>query len=1065
MRKILVFVVTLLTLCIGDNYAQLTVTIGKAENVNPNTNVTIDVTTTGFTNLIGVQLSINFDSLVLEYVNSTNFAAGIGLTAQAISGPNGVGVKNGQMTFSWFDNDGTGKSLPAGARLFSIVFKAKGADCSSTDIFTSNVPRAVEITDSDVKSVALNNVKGSVKMRCGGGNPDPCPDPACSNANNLAIIGGKVNGATGSNVCVPFTVKNFNAIQSGQGTFSWNPSELQYINRVLPFPGSLDTTGFTFNATNTANGVLGFLWSNPNPGAPVTLPNNTKLIDLCFKVLAGTPDTVCVLYGSNTTVPVDWSNDNGEVPTCIQYGKVQIGSTPQDVVNLILGNATGTSGQTVCVDVTVNNFEDILGLEANFSWDKNQLQFVRTDMYMLDGLNANFHFKDSIGLLKLSWSNNNPVDRADGSKIFQICFQILGPCPSSAPIRILKNEVTALVNNEAVEVPSSTTNGMISCTGSVDMPVITCTPGGVTNVTCNGLTNGSAPLSISGTLLNQCEIQWSSNGNIVKPYAPISSGTNLTNVGAGIYMYSVRWTVDNSITLCSGNVTINQPQPINIPTSNVITQPSCNNKGSIDLRLVSGGTPLSSNPPYNFSWNPNLGNTNNPTNLDPGTYSVTVTDANQCSDSETFTLTENNVPLSPSVSVTNVKCNGESNGAIMVNVTGGCAPYTFSPANLTNLAAGSYIITVTDSKNNTATVNATITQPDPLLIATPVVTDATLPNNNNGAIAITISGGTPLYTVSWSGGLAGGTTNSTFNTSNVVPGSYSATVTDVKGCMATVTNVQVKGESTTDTAPKIGSITASTSFGGFGVKCFGESNGSITLNFTGSLPIKAQLKKNNQNEGSEQNINSGNSYTFSNLGAGNYTVVLTNSAGTETSSVVPVTQPSKLAPSATTDCTEISGSTGSATINGNNTGVAPYTYLWSVNNATTQSISSLARGVYNVTVTDDNGCTAILSNIEVKNCGQIGGCYEATKIITPNGDNFNDLFVINCADQSNNDLVIFDRFGNTVYSQIDYDNTWSGVDRGGKDLDEGVYYWVFTSKSSLGKREVYKGSVTILRNR
>jgi len=104
-----------------------------------------------------------------------------------------------------------------------------------------------------------------------------------------------------------------------------------------------------------------------------------------------------------------------------------------------------------------------------------------------------------------------------------------------------------------------------------------------------------------------------------------------------------------------------------------------------------------------------------------------------------------------------------------------------------------------------------------------------------------------------------------------------------------------------------------------------------------------------------------------------------------------------------------------------------------------------------------------LTNIEVKECAATGDCFTASLVMTPNGDNFNDLFVINCAEENPSDLTVFDRWGRTVYSQINYDNTWQGIDKEGDSLPEGSYMWVLNVNFGQGRREVYKGTVTLLR--
>jgi gliding motility-associated-like protein len=148
----------------------------------------------------------------------------------------------------------------------------------------------------------------------------------------------------------------------------------------------------------------------------------------------------------------------------------------------------------------------------------------------------------------------------------------------------------------------------------------------------------------------------------------------------------------------------------------------------------------------------------------------------------------------------------------------------------------------------------------------------------------------------------------------------------------------------------------------------------------------------------------------------------------------------------------------------NNTGAGNYSFSWSGLADLDNLVESLAKGAYNVTVTDANGCTVSVTNIEVKECAAGGDCYTASSVMTPNGDNFNDLFIINCVDDAPADLTVFDRWGRTVYTQINYDNTWQGINTDGTELKEGAYMWVLNVNFGQGRREIYKGTVTLLRS-
>ncbi len=1065
MRKILLTLLTVFAFAIGGANGQLTVSMSSSE-VEQNAEATVNVTVNGFTNLLGVQFSMNFDSTVLQFVNATNFTTALpGLSSAAVSGPNGVGVKNGQITFSWFDPQGNGKSLPAGTNLFSIVFKAIGPKGSKSDVVTSNVPRVIEVVNASFDPITLVNNKGTVTIK-GTSNVDPCPNPACSDPNGL-LISGKIDSTQkGNNICVSITVKNFRIMQSGQGSIKWDPTLLQYTEVKTPATGGIPGFSGGFNAANAANGEFKYLWFNDNPATPLTLPDNTVIMELCFKVVGDVGKTGCILIGQGT-LATEWENDNGPVPVCFGYGKVKIiNQPPAESVVINVGTANGMVGETVCVNVTVDNFTSIVGASTTFSWNPQHLEFVRTDMYDLDGLNSSAFNLVGNNQLKFLWISPTAVTKADGHKIFQICFKIL-QCNPTTPVNV--SGPTEIVGTPSIILPSSATPGSVTCTDPPPGCSSTATLGAITSVSCNGLGNGSVALTVTGSNLASHLIVWKNKatGAVVKASAPVTSGTDLTGVPAGTYVYEISF----NGTICNtGEATVTQPNVITIPTVGVVTNAACGQKGSINISTTSGG-----NGGYTYNWIPSLGNTPNPVNLDAGSYSVTVTDSKGCTANASFVVGTTETDITVSASGTNVKCKDGSDGAIQVTVSGGCPPYIFawsgnlSGQNPQNLKAGVYSITVSDSATpaHVKTASVTITEPaNAVAVSLTGVTDASTAAASDGKISLSCSGGTPNYTLIWAGptSIPDGNTSGAIDANNVKAGTYSVTVTDANGCTAVRSNIVVGVRPPVDTtkAPKLGDVKVASSFNGFGVSCFGVSDGIITANITeGGYPVTVNLKSGSQTVKSI--VVNGPAISFTGLGAGTYTIEATNNKGTVTSQPIEIKQPTKLAATQRVNCTEKDKETGSIEILMNNTGAGNYTYSWLGLPDNSSKVEDLATGFYNVTVTDANGCELKLTNIEIKECSVAGPCYEATTVITPNGDNFNDVFLINCVLDNSSDLSVYDRWGRLVYSQNNYDNTWQGIDNSGKDLREGGYIWVLTVNFGQGRKEVHKGTVTLLR--
>ncbi len=153
-------------------------------------------------------------------------------------------------------------------------------------------------------------------------------------------------------------------------------------------------------------------------------------------------------------------------------------------------------------------------------------------------------------------------------------------------------------------------------------------------------------------------------------------------------------------------------------------------------------------------------------------------------------LVINYTTLHLNTTVTNVLCHGNSNGAITLTVSGGIAPYSFDwsnngllgytdPQNLTNVPAGSYVVKVRDNVGATAETYATILQPGAALSLATTVSDVTSPGGSDGAVDLTVTGGTYPYSFLWSNS---GTTE---DISGVSSGTYTVTVTDGNGCSAT----------------------------------------------------------------------------------------------------------------------------------------------------------------------------------------------------------------------------------------------------------------------------------------
>ncbi|MBN9386397.1 MAG: SprB repeat-containing protein, partial [Chitinophagaceae bacterium] len=437
----------------------------------------------------------------------------------------------------------------------------------------------------------------------------------------------------------------------------------------------------------------------------------------------------------------------------------------------------------------------------------------------------------------------------------------------------------------------------------------------ITNVSCNGGSNGSVVITPAGG---------------TGPYTITPAQTGLA---AGNYTFTVKDANGCSISM---PVTITQPTPITATTA--ITNVSCNggSNGSVVI-TPSGGTD-----PYTI--------TPAQTGLAAGNYTFTITDANGCSINVPVTINEPS-PITATTAVTNVSCNGGSNGAVVITPSGGTGPYTITPAQ-TGLAAGNYTFTVKDANGCSINVPITINEPSPIT-ATTAVTNVSCNGGSNGSVVITPSGGTGPYTI-------------TPAQTGLAAGNYTFTVKDANGCSINVPVII--------TEPSL--ITATTAI--TNVSCNGGNNGSVVITPSGGTGPYTITP------------------TQTGLTASNYTFTVTDANGCSINVPVTIAQPTPITTTSTTTNVACNGgSTGSATVTASG-GTPPYSYSWNTTPVqTTATASGLAAGSYTVTVTDANGCTktatvaisqptTITATTAITNVSCNGGSNGAV-VITPSG--------------------------------------------------------------------------------
>ncbi len=395
------------------------------------------------------------------------------------------------------------------------------------------------------------------------------------------------------------------------------------------------------------------------------------------------------------------------------------------------------------------------------------------------------------------------------------------------------------------------------------------------------------------------------------------------DVTAGAYNYVV--TDANG---CQSTTFVSLVEPTDISVNAVSANARCyGESGSANL-VVTGGTS-----PYSVVWQDNsngLENINVPVNSD---FGYTVTDANGCTKTGVVRVGEPSV-LSIELTASSVSCYGLANGSVSISaIGGGVPPYSYqwsngySSNNLVGVGAGSYSLLVTDT--NGCTASSTVVVTEPALLNVGIIANNVECGVSQGSLMANTYGGNTPYSYMWSNGGISETL------SGVSSGSYSLTVTDANGCMATATSqISVVGM----LSAYIEEVNP--------ISCFGASDATLTVTSVyAQQPVIYQWSSGQSGP------------AIYGVDAGLYVVTLTDAWGCEGVASYQVNSPTELFMySQISDAKCHNTNDGSITLNVSG-GHEPYQYLWS-NGSSEPNLFGIRRGVYSVVVTDSNGCVS-----------------------------------------------------------------------------------------------------------
>ncbi|MBR4583064.1 MAG: gliding motility-associated C-terminal domain-containing protein, partial [Bacteroidales bacterium] len=347
---------------------------------------------------------------------------------------------------------------------------------------------------------------------------------------------------------------------------------------------------------------------------------------------------------------------------------------------------------------------------------------------------------------------------------------------------------------------------------------------------------------------------------------------------------------------------------------------------------------------FSYSWS-NGQSTQTATGLCAGGYTVTITDGNSCTTTNSVTISE---PPAITINFTNIQepiCDGVGYGSATANVSGGTPGYTYqwnindnTTATNNECLVGNNIVTVTDQNGCTASASINMPAPGTLTSQTESVTHVSCNGFCDGAIQISASGGTAPYSYNWSNG------EHSTEIHGLCAGRYTITVIDAENCVshqfANITEPSVLITTISETNP---------------IMCHGGLSTINSITYGGTPPYAFLWST-----GETMN-------TQISVPAGSYSIYVTDSHGCTAEAQITITQPDTLILRHNLSnqlCNNNCNGRIEAFVNG---GVQPYRYRWS-NSETTSAIENLCHGDYSLTINDANGCS-LTENYEIHNIG------------------------------------------------------------------------------------------------
>ncbi|MGD1844902.1 MAG: FG-GAP-like repeat-containing protein [Salibacteraceae bacterium] len=712
----------------------------------------------------------------------------------------------GPYTYSWNSGATTPTISGLGAGTYTVVV---------TDSSGDMVTRSVIITEPDILANVLSvdsNVScnsffdgGATAAASGGTAPYTF---LWSNSATTSSITGVAAGTYSA------TVTDANGCTDSSSIIISEPVALS-VSATNTSPSN--QSAFDGSATATPTGGTApytYIWSNSATSATVgslgvgtytvTVADNNGCTQTAFTQLTSGPAPTIVV---DSTVACFGETNGGASSTVIG------GTTPYTYLWSNGGTNSFITGINAGVySVTVTDASGLTGVAAASITQPTQLLLSNTSSTNIScngGANGSATYLAGGGTSPYSyaWSSGDTLGTATGlsAGTHTVTLTDANGCTESASIAL--TEPSALVVSTTNTSPTTPTTADGSATASAS---------GGTSPYSYAWSNGGTTASISSLLVGTYTVTVTDNNGCTQTTSTVltsgpspsitvdsnvacfgeSNGGASTVVTGGTTPYTYAWSnsaITGSITgVPAGTytVTVTDASGLTGTATTNITAPSlltlsnsgssnlsCNNSADGSATFAGTGGTM----PYSYNWSSGGATTASATGLNAGTYSVTITDANGCTDSASVTLTQPNVLVIAAVVDSNATCNGLRDGGASASATGGIMPYSYTWSSAANTAsfsgvvAGTYSVTITDANGCTDSTAISITEPVVLGAAAVVDSNASCFGFTDGGATASATGGTMPYSYSWSNAAT------TASITGVTAGTYSVTNTDAKG--------------------------------------------------------------------------------------------------------------------------------------------------------------------------------------------------------------------------------------------------------------------------------------------